>query len=259
MQTPEFSITTDALTCRYGNRTAVDALTLSVRPGEFFGFLGPNGAGKSTTIKMLTGILTPTSGAAQVAGCDVVRDPMGVKARIGIVSEDTALYERLTAAEYLEFAGTMYGLSTRDARSRAADLLDLLELTPARDRLIADYSMGMKKKTALAAALLHTPRVLFLDEPFNGVDPFSLRTLETILRDLTARRGVTIFFTSHILETVERLCDRIAILHQGTLRAVGTLPELRAHAEHGEDATLEAVYRHLVGAEYAASPSLSWW
>jgi ABC-2 type transport system ATP-binding protein len=258
MQNTEFSIATDALTCRYGDRTAVDALTLTVRPGEFFGFLGRNGAGKSTTMKMLTGILKPSEGAATVAGCDVVRDPLGVKARIGVVSEDTALYERLTAAEYLEFAGTMYGLSTREARTRAAGLLDLLELTPAQDRLIADYSMGMKKKTALAAALLHSPRVLFLDEPFNGVDPFSLRTLETILRGLTTERGVTVFFTSHVLETVERLCDRIAVLHEGRLRAVGTLPELRAQAGQGDDAPLETVYRHLVGAASAAPSTLSW-
>lgn len=253
------SIVTNNLTCRYGDRVAVDNLSMEVNSGEFFGFLGPNGAGKSTTIRMLTGLLEPTSGSATVAGCEIGSFSRTLKSRIGIVSEETTLYERLTSAEFLEFAGEMHGLSREEARFRATDLLTLMDLTDARDRLIADYSMGMRKKTALAAALIHGPRVLFLDEPFNGLDPFSVRTVARALKELTSERGVTIFFTSHILEAMERLCDRVAILKRGKLRAVGTLEELRSEAGSAADAPLEEVYRALVGASAATTPTFDWW
>jgi ABC-type multidrug transport system, ATPase component len=245
------------LTKRYGDRrTAVDAIDLSVPPGAFYGFLGPNGAGKSTTIAMLCGFVRPSEARAlRVAGVDVTRDPMAVKRHIGVMNEETTLWEHLTAAEHLEFAGQMQGLSLREARRRADELLALLDLSDARDRLIADYSMGMKKKTALAGALIHGPQVLFLDEPFNGVDALSVRTLCALLKHVTEQRGTTVFFTSHVLETVERLCTHAAIIHQGRIVGEGTMDELRARA--GKDATLEDAFLRLVEARPTAG-SLSW-
>jgi ABC-2 type transport system ATP-binding protein len=254
-----WSVEAVGLTKRYraDDRAAVDGLTLRVRPGEFFGFLGPNGAGKSTTIKMLTGLLRPTAGTIRVAGVDVAADPLEVKARIGILPEEGRLYERLSAFEFLEFAGQMHGLSRSESRRRADDLLGLLDLSDAADRLIVDYSMGMRKKTALAAALIHAPRVLFLDEPFNGVDPISVRVLCEALRHITEARGTTVFFTSHVLDVVERLCSRVAVIHQGRLAAEGTVAELRARAETGGDATLEDVFLRLVGARTEVA-ALGW-
>ncbi|GAB4466824.1 MAG: ABC transporter ATP-binding protein [Armatimonadaceae bacterium] len=247
------------LTCRYGKRLAVDALNLSVASGEFFGFLGPNGAGKSTTIQMLKGFLRPTDGDVRVVGYDVVQDPVGVKAVMGIVAEDGALYEQLTAAEYLEFAGTMQGLSLAETRRRATDLLERLSLTAAANRVIADYSLGMKKKTALAGALIHAPQVLFLDEPFNGVDPFSVQVITDILTELTRTQGVTVFYTSHVLESMERLCNRIAVLCEGKLRAVGTVAELAVQAGAEPGTPLEMVYRTLVGEGQRIATAPDWW
>jgi ABC-2 type transport system ATP-binding protein len=257
LDTNEYAIQVQGLTCRYGKRVAVNGLDLSVRVGEFFGFLGPNGAGKSTTIRTLCGFLAPSSGTVTVAGVDVARDPIEVKRHIGILPEDAPLYDRLTAAEFLRFAGGMHGLSAREAKRRTEELLELMDLTAARDRLIADYSMGMRKKTALAAALLHGPRVLFLDEPFNGVDALSVRLLCNVLRELTERRGVTVFFTSHVMEAVERLCDRVAVLKEGRLLTCGTPDELRAHAALPPDTPLEEVYRVLIGAPEREA-SLAW-
>jgi len=252
-----WSIDAAGLTKRFAGSAAVDDIDLRVAPGEFFGFLGPNGAGKSTTIKMLTGLLRPSGGEITVAGIDVIRDPLGVKDRIGILPEDAPLYERLSGAEFLEFAGQMHGLSRAEARRRTDDLLNLLELHDAGDRLIVDYSMGMRKKTALAAALIHTPRVLFLDEPFNGVDPISVRVLCDVLRHVTERRGTTVFFTSHVLEVVERLCTRLAVIHKGRIVGEGTVEELRARSEARSDATLEDIFLRLVGAR-ASAASVGW-
>jgi ABC-2 type transport system ATP-binding protein len=257
MDTTEFAICAEGLTCRYGNRVAVNGLDLSVRKGEFFGFLGPNGAGKSTTIRTLCGFLAPSAGTVTVAGVDVAHDPIEVKRHIGILPEEAPLYDRLTAGEFLQFAAAMHGLSACEGKRRTDELLELMDLTAARDRLIADYSMGMRKKTALAAALIHGPRVLFLDEPFNGVDALSVRLLCTVLRELTERRGVTVFFTSHVMEAVERLCDRIAVLKEGKLLTCGTADELRASATLPPDTPLEDVYRVLIGALERAA-SLSW-
>jgi ABC-2 type transport system ATP-binding protein len=229
------------LTRRFGEGNVVDHLDLRVPTGEFYGFLGANGAGKSTTIKMLCGYLPPSEGAVRVAGYDVAREPLAVKRVIGVMPEEPALHEKLTGGEFLEFAGRMHGLTQREAVRRAADLMELLELTGARHRLIGDYSMGMRKKTALAAALIHRPRVLFLDEPFNGMDTLSVRVVGDLLRRLTAG-GATVFFSSHALETVERLCTRVGVLVRGRLVAEGTVAEVGAQSAVGADASLEAAF-----------------
>ena len=233
-----------------GDIVAVAGLDLSVAPGEFYGFLGPNGAGKSTTIKMLTGLLRPTSGRAVIAGHDLATDPLAVKRVVGVLPEDLNLYERLTAAEFLLFAAQMYGLTRRDARRRADEMLHLMELDDAGGKMIVDFSMGMKKKTALAGAMIHEPRVLFLDEPFNGIDPISARSIRDVLRRRT-EAGATVFFSSHVLDVVEKLCTRVAIIAQGRLVGEGTLDELRARTQ---DTTLEEIFVHLVAGDSPSPP-----
>ncbi|MFB3882362.1 MAG: ABC transporter ATP-binding protein [Armatimonadota bacterium] len=244
------------LTKRFGEVTAVDGIDLAVAEGEFFGFLGPNGAGKSTTIKMLCGLLRPTAGAIRIAGYDAQTQPLEVKRRIGVLLEDVNLYERLTGREFLVFAARMHGLPLGDARGRSAELLDLLELTEAQDKLIVDYSMGMKKKTAFAAALIHRPRVMFLDEPFNGIDPISVRAIRNVLRQLT-EHGTTIFFTTHVMEVVERLCTRVAIINRGRIVGDGDLAELREKAKAGGESSLEDIFLKLVEAR-VDEETLSW-
>jgi ABC-2 type transport system ATP-binding protein len=244
----QYTVETDNLVRVFDGVRAVDGIELRVRAGEFFGFLGPNGAGKTTTIRMLSGMLRPTAGSIRVLGHDVQTEPLEVKRRIGLLPEEVSLYERLTGDELLVFAGRMYGLSPEESARRTDDLLALLDLQEVRGKLIADYSMGMKKKTALAAALIHSPQVLFLDEPFNGIDPISVRAIRSVLRQLT-QRGTTIFFSSHVMEVVERLCDRVAIIHRGRIAAEGTIPELREQASHSGDSTLEDVFLTLVGAD----------
>lgn len=211
---------------RFGDFTAVANLNLRVERGRFFGFLGPNGAGKSTTIKMLTGLLAPTSGRIRVLGRDLERETLEVKRRIGVVPEDLNLFERLTGAEMLAFTGRMYGLQRQEIAERAGELLSLMELEDEPKKLIVEYSHGMKKKLSLACALIHRPEILFLDEPFEGVDALASRTLKDLLSRLTAR-GLTVFLTSHVLEIVERLCTDIAIIAEGRLVAAGSLDELR--------------------------------
>ena len=233
-----------------GDLVAVAGIDLTVAPGEFYGFLGPNGAGKSTTIKMLTGLLRPTAGRVVIAGYDLVADPLAVKRAIGVLPEDLNLYERLTAAEFLLFAAQMYGLDRAEARRRTDALLDLMEMADAGDKLIVDFSMGMKKKTALAGALIHEPRVLFLDEPFNGIDPLSARSIREALKRRT-EAGATVFFSSHVLDVVERLCTRVAIIAGGRLVGEGTLDELRARTQ---DTSLEEIFVHLVAGASPAPP-----
>lgn len=251
-----YSIAAEGLYKRFGPKTAVDNLTLRVREGEFYGFLGPNGAGKSTTIRMLCGLLRPDAGHIQVAGHNLLADPLAVKAQIGVLPEETNLYERLTGSEFLLFAGQMYGLSRDEARARAGDLLDLMELTDDKDKLIVDYSMGMKKKAALASALIHRPKVMFLDEPFNGIDPISVRAIRNVLRHLT-ERGTTIFISSHVMEVIERLCSRVGIIHQGRMVGEGTLAELRAASQSSGDSSLEDIFLKLVDAR-VDEETLSW-
>ena len=251
------SIRAEGLVKQFGkNAPAVQGINLEVREGEFFGFLGPNGAGKSTTIKMLCGMLRPTAGSIRVAGYDMTQQPLDVKRVIGVLPEETSLYERLTGAEYLLFAGQMYGLDRAEAAHRADDLLNILELTGDKKKLIVDYSMGMKKKVALAASLIHRPRVLFLDEPFNGIDPVSVRAIRDVLHQLTAR-GTTIFFSSHVMEVVERLCSRIAIINRGQIVGEGTIADLRERAHGG--GSLEEIFLTLVQARpEGQGETLSW-
>ncbi len=257
------AVETSALTRRFGDVVAVDALNLQVPAGTFFGFLGPNGAGKSTTIKMLTGLLRIGSGRASILGHDVDRDAVRAKQLIGVVPEELAVFDRLSGGEYLTFVGRMYNLAKRPLRERAEELLELMGLEDNPDKLIVDYSHGMKKKLALAAALIHGPRVLFLDEPFEGIDAVASRMIKDLLASLV-NSGVTVFLTSHILEIVEKLCSEIAIIHRGRLVANGSLDALRTGVRvDDEDAgartlTLEEAFLSLVDAESVAPSSLSW-
>jgi len=250
------AIVVRGLTKRFRDQAAVDGISFRVARGRFFGFLGPNGAGKSTTIKMLTGLLRPTAGEARIEGLDLARDLLAIKRIIGVLPEELALYERLTGEEYLHFAGRMYGLSRDETRRRTDELLDFLSLAEDRGKLIVDYSQGMKKKTALAAALIHNPKVLFLDEPLNGIDPVSGRVVTNLLRRLAAK-GVTLFFTSHVLDVVERLCDEVAIIDRGRLVAQGSLAEIREGRSVSGDASLEDVFLKLVAADVRRE-DLSW-
>ena len=270
------AIATQLLTRRFGDLIAVQDVNLSVAPGQFFGFLGPNGAGKSTTIKMLTGLLSASSGSIQILGLDLAQNPVEVKRQIGVVPEGMALFGRLTGAEYLNFVGRMYGLDRETAGKRTAELLDFMQLADQPKALVTDYSHGMQKKLALAAAVIHGPRILFLDEPFEGVDAISSGTLKAMLQRMIAR-GATIFLTSHVLEIVERLCSHLAIIHRGRLVAQGSLEELRAGVEAqaaaalagaspgeasgpapGEKLTLEEIFLRIVGGTRRADQELSW-
>jgi ABC-2 type transport system ATP-binding protein len=254
------------LTRCFGQFTAVDHITLQVARGQFFGFLGPNGAGKSTTIKMLTGLLAPTSGSIEILGIDFAAHPLEVKRQIGVVPEGLALFGRLTASEYLRFVGRMYGLDRDTTNRRTAELLDFMNLAGEPKKLVTDFSHGMQKKLALAAAVIHGPKVLFLDEPFEGVDAIAAGSLKAMLQRMIDR-GATIFLTSHVLEIVERLCSHVAIIHQGRMVANGSLDELRAGiALAGDDAneklTLEEIFLRIVGGSAEANEAqlqeLSW-
>lgn len=240
------------VTKRFGDKVAVDDLSLSLEPGAFLGLLGRNGAGKSTSLKMVTGLLTPTAGSIRVLGLDLAADPISVKRQIGVMPEDMALLEYLTGPQYLRFVGRMYGLEDAVADARREELFAKLDLAPEPRGLVADYSYGMKKKLALSAALIHGPKVLFLDEPFEGIDAVTSRTIKAILQSLQSR-GVTLVLTSHIMEVVERLCPLIAILDEGRLKGFGNLAELRAGT--GAD-SLESLFVGLVGG--AQQGELSW-
>ncbi|MBI3129953.1 MAG: ABC transporter ATP-binding protein [Acidobacteria bacterium] len=239
-----------ALTKRFGDKTAVDDLSLSVPRGSFLGLLGRNGAGKSTTLKMATGLLRPTSGTVRVLGLDMAQDPIAIKRQIGTMPEDMALLDMLTGPQYLRFVGRMYGLEDGVIDGRAAELFEKLDLAPGPKTLIADYSFGMKKKIALCAAILHGPKLLFLDEPFEGIDAVTNRTIKDILLSLQSR-GTTLVLTSHILDVVEKLCPLIAIIDEGRLKSYGTLEELQMGGE-----SLESRFVDLVGG--TRTGELSW-
>ena len=266
---PAPTIITTGLTRRFGDLIAVEDVNLRVAPGQFFGFLGPNGAGKSTTIKMLTGLLAASSGKIEILGLDLDAHPVEVKRQIGVVPEGMALFGRLTGAEFLSFAGLMYGLDRETAAKRATELLDFMQLSDQPKKLVTDYSHGMQKKLAMAAAVIHGPKVLNLDETFEGVDAIAAGTLKSMLQGMIAR-GATIFLTSHVLEIVERLCSHLAIIHQGRLVAQGSLEELRAGVEAqpnvesgngaraaGEKLTLEEIFLRIVGGN-RQTEELSW-
>jgi ABC-2 type transport system ATP-binding protein len=262
------AITTEHLTRMFGQLVAVDDVNLHVTPGQFFGFLGPNGAGKSTTIKMLTGLLAPSAGRMKILGLDLAQHPVEVKRQIGVVPEGMALFGRLTGAEYLNFAARMYGLDRDTAAKRTLELLDFMQLADQSRTLVTDYSHGMQKKLALAAAVIHSPKILFLDEPFEGVDAIASGTLKAMLQRMITR-GATIFLTSHVLEIVERLCSHVGIIHQGKLVAQGSLEELRAGVQAhqapdsegtpaGETLTLEEIFLRIVGGSRMTDQELSW-
>jgi ABC-2 type transport system ATP-binding protein len=271
------AIATEHLTRRFGDLVAVQDVNLRVASGQFFGFLGPNGAGKSTTIKMLTGLLAATSGRMEILGVDLAQNSVEVKRQIGVVPEGMALFGRLTGAEYLNFVGRMYGLDRVTAAKRTGELLDFMQLVDQPKTLVTDYSHGMQKKLALAAAVIHGPKILFLDEPFEGVDAIASNTLKAMLQSMIAR-GATIFLTSHVLEIVERLCSHVAIIHRGQLVAQGSLEELRAGVQAqaaaaaltasgapgvsvtspGQKLTLEEIFLRVVGGTRRADQELSW-
>ncbi|MEO8076822.1 MAG: ABC transporter ATP-binding protein [Acidobacteriota bacterium] len=253
--TMDFAVQTTGLTRDFGSFRAVDGIDLAVPAGSLYGFLGPNGAGKSTTIKCLTGLLRPTSGTMTILGLDPLADPVAVKRRTGVVPEDLALFDRLTAQETLTFVAQVHGIDSTTARQRSADLLDVMELTRSGTTLVADFSHGMRKKLSLAAALLPGPRLLFLDEPFEGIDAVASRQMKDLLLSFVARGG-TIFLTSHILEIVERLSTHIGVIAHGKMVAQGTIAQLRAGSAIGQ--TLEELFIGLVGGETKPHAELDW-
>jgi ABC-2 type transport system ATP-binding protein len=235
----------------YGDKAAVDGLTLSVPQGCFYGFLGPNGAGKTTTIKVLMGLAPATSGSIELLGLPMPERALEIKRQIGLVPDESLLFDHLTGGEFIEFVGRIYGLDRTIATARATELLELFELDDAPRKLIAEYSKGMRKRVAMAAALIHRPRLFLMDEPFEGVDAVGARLMKEILLD-QVRHGATIFLTSHVLEVVERLCDRVGIIHEGKLVAEGTMQDLR-----GTAATLEDAFVRAVGVDRAGE-TLDW-
>ena len=247
------AIETSQLTSDFGTFRAVDQLTLSVEAGRFYGFLGPNGAGKSTTIKMLTGLLASSSGSIRILGEDTSdpRRALEVKRRIGVVPENLALFDNLTAREYLTFVGRMYLLPPNTVRERCEELLTMMDLAKESKKLTLEFSHGMKKKLALAAALIPNPELLFLDEPFEGVDAVASMVLRDTLRQCVSR-GATVFLTSHVLEIVEKLCTDVGIIARGKLVHQGTMEELR------RDGSLEDKFIAVVGRGEGDAQKLSW-
>jgi ABC-2 type transport system ATP-binding protein len=259
------AIQTHGLTRHFGELAAVDDVSFTVAQGQFFGFLGPNGAGKSTTIKMLTGLLEPSAGSIEILGQSFSASALELKRQIGVVPEGMALLGRLTAPEYLRFVGRMYGLDRETVNRRTDELLEFMQLANENKKLVTDFSHGMQKKLALAAAVIHGPKILFLDEPFEGVDAIAAGMLKTMLQGMI-QRGATIFLTTHVLEIVERLCSHVAIISKGRLVANGSLEELRAGVastlpgeESGQRLTLEQMFLSIVGADgQEPAQELSW-
>jgi ABC-2 type transport system ATP-binding protein len=247
------AIETTNLTRYFGALCAVQDVALRVETGRFYGFLGPNGAGKSTTMKMLTGLLAPTSGAIRIFGEDMSQPQaaLAVKRRIGVVPEQLGLFDNLTAREYLTFIGRMYLLPLDTVRERCQELLALMDLDKDEKKLSLEFSHGMRKKLALAAALLPNPDLLFLDEPFEGVDAVASRVLRDMLKRCV-ERGTTIFLTSHVLEIVERLCTDVGIIAQGRLVHQGSMDEFR------QGASLEDKFLEVLGGGHQDAPKLSW-
>ncbi|CAN5740274.1 ABC transporter ATP-binding protein [soil metagenome] len=251
----ELAVDTQGLTRTFGAFRAVDGIDLAVPVGSLYGFLGPNGAGKSTTIKCLTGLLKPDGGSMRILGIDPIADPVTVKRRIGVVPEDLALFDRLTGEETLTFVAQIHGIDPATTRARSKDLLALMDLAAAGTTLVTDYSHGMRKKLSLAAALLPAPKLLFLDEPFEGIDAMASRQIKDLMQSFVSRGG-TIFLTSHILEIVERLSTHIGVIARGKLVAQGAIGDLRDGRTAG--GTLEEIFISLVGGETAPIASLDW-
>jgi ABC-2 type transport system ATP-binding protein len=247
----ENCIETHGLTKLYDGLVAVNNIELRVERGSFYGFLGPNGAGKTTTIRMLTGLTAPSSGSAQLLGYDLASDPLEIKRRTGVLLEEPCLFENLTAREYLTFIARMYQVPKKEIADRCDELLTLIGLADTEKTLILEFSHGMKKKLSLTAALIHNPQLLFLDEPFEGIDPIASRTIRRVL-DRLIQRGSTIFLTSHILEIVEKLSTHVGIIHKGKLVSEGPLEEVAGGA------SLEEVFVSAVGEPEQVEASLSW-
>ncbi|MBN2467746.1 MAG: ABC transporter ATP-binding protein [Deltaproteobacteria bacterium] len=233
------------LTKKFGTFTAVDTVSLTVEPGTIFGFLGPNGAGKTTTIRMMVGLLKPTSGEVIIEGKNIAHEPVEAKKVIGFVPDRSFIYEKLTGREFLEFVGGLYGLSKDECREKIQTLLEVFGLTGWGEELIESYSHGMRQRLVLCSALIHNPRVIIVDEPVVGLDPRGARLVKAVFKDL-ARRGKTIFVSTHVLEIAEEICDRIAIIQDGRVTVSGTIEELKEIA-NTSDNRLEALFLRLTG------------
>jgi ABC-2 type transport system ATP-binding protein len=233
------------LTKKYGGFTAVNSINLEVPRGELFGFLGPNGAGKTTTLRMIAGILRPTSGRVQIGGVDISTDPVAAKSKLGFIPDRPFIYEKLTGAEFLRFVAGLYNQEGEQVEHRGRELLALFDLEEWRDELVESYSHGMRQKLIISSAFVHRPEVIVVDEPMVGLDPKAARILKDLFREYT-RRGHTIMMSTHTLEVAETLCDRVAIIAKGTIRACGTMEELRRSAESGTDG-LEQIFLRLTG------------
>ncbi|MEV4459093.1 ABC transporter ATP-binding protein [Microbispora sp. NPDC049633] len=245
------AVRTQGLYKRFGQQVAVGGVDLVVPRGSFAGLVGPNGAGKTTTLSMVTGLLRPDGGRIEIDGHDVWADPVSVKAHIGVLPEGLRLFERLSGRELLMYGGQLRGIPLDEVGRRADELLKVMDLVEAQDKLVVDYSTGMRKKIGLAAALLHNPRVLFLDEPFEGVDPVSANTLTEVLRRFTAS-GSTVVFSSHVMDLVERLCDWVSVMNRGLVVAQGPLDDVR------RGRTLNEAFLDLVGVRGNGDEGLSW-
>jgi ABC-2 type transport system ATP-binding protein len=235
----------------FGTKEAVAGIDLDIAAGSLAGLVGPNGAGKTTSLSMMTGLLRPDAGRVLINGLDVWSDPVAAKAIIGVVPAEARLFERLSGEEMLEYAGRLRGLAVGEARSRVAQLLNVLDLAADAKRLVADYSTGMRKKAALGCALIHNPPVLFLDEPLEGVDPISADVIRRLLTRL-AGSGSTVLFSSHVMELVEQVCDHVSIIDKGAIVATGTTAEVRGGK------TLQQAFVDLVGPRTTGEEGLSW-
>jgi ABC-2 type transport system ATP-binding protein len=234
-----------SLTKRYGSFTAVNGVDLDVPRGELFGFLGPNGAGKTTTLRIIAGILRPSSGSVRIGGIDISADPIAAKHKLGFIPDRPFIYEKLTGVEFLRFVAGLYGQSGAETERRGRELLALFDLEEWQDELVESYSHGMRQKLIISSAFVHKPEVIVVDEPMVGLDPKAARTLKDLFREYT-RRGNTIMMSTHTLEVAQSMCDRIAIIQRGVIRASGTMAELRASAESGVTG-LEEIFLRLTG------------
>jgi ABC-2 type transport system ATP-binding protein len=249
------AVLAEGLVKRFGAFAAVNGLSLNIPQGAFFAFLGPNGAGKSTTISLLTGIYAPDGGTMEILGVDAVKEPLRVKSRIGVVPEELSLFERLTARQYLTFCARMHGLPGDEAAARGDELLKLTELESKAGNLVGEYSKGMRRRLAIAAALVHAPELVFLDEPFEGIDVLAAGVIRELLSELS-RSGVTLLLTTHVLEIAERLATHAGVIRAGKMVDQGAVDELKHR--HGVD-SLEHVFEKLVGVPVARSASLSFY
>ena len=247
----DLAIEVSGLRKSFGEKEAVAGIDLEIAAGSLAGLVGPNGAGKTTSLSMMTGLLRPDTGRILINGLDVWADPPAAKAIIGVVPDEARLFERLSGEELLEYAGRLRGLPAGEARSRAAQLLDVLDLAEDAKRLVADYSTGMRKKATLGCALIHNPSVLFLDEPLEGVDPISADVIRRLLTRFTGS-GSTVLFSSHVMELVEQVCNHVSIINAGRIAATGTVDQVRGGK------TLQQAFINLVGPKATGKEGLSW-